>query len=104
MVAELPEGIDNVIGGQETCLFGGQQQFGALARAFYHALSVLVLDEATSALYKDTEKEIVEEIRMLKGKKAMFVIAHRYSAVQHCDLIGRLNKGKIAQAGEPMKK
>jgi ATP-binding cassette, subfamily B, bacterial PglK len=60
---------------------------------------VLVLDESTSALDDETEREIVNEIKQLKGKKTMIVIAHRLTTVQHCDLIIRLESGKIVEQG-----
>ena len=66
-------------------LSGGQRQRMALARAFYHEREVLVMDEATSALDNETELEIIEEIKLLKGQKTLIVIAHRLSTVQHCD-------------------
>ena len=72
-----------------------------MARAFYHGRSVPVMDEATSALDNETELEIVEEIRRLKGKKTMIVIAHRLSTVQYCDRIYRLEQGRIVEAGSP---
>ena len=59
------------------------------------------MDEATSALDNETELEIVEEICRLKGKKTMFVIAHRLSTAQHCDQIYRLEQDRIVEAGSP---
>ena len=59
------------------------------------------MDEATSALDDLTEKEIVEEIELLKGSKTMIVIAHRLNTVQHCDRIYRLENGKIVEEGSP---
>ena len=73
----------------------------ALARAFYHERSVLVMDEATSALDNETEQEIVEEIKILKGHTTLVVIAHRMSTVQHCDRIYRLENGGIVESGTP---
>jgi ABC-type multidrug transport system fused ATPase/permease subunit len=61
------------------------------------------MDEATSALDKETESQIVEEIRRLKGKKTMIVIAHRLSTVADCDRIYRLDAGKIVEYGSPGK-
>ena len=77
----------------------GQSQRIALARAFYHDRTVLVLDESTSALDHKTEQEIVEEIKQLKGKKTMIVIAHRLTTVQNCDRIYRLENGEIVAQG-----
>ena len=57
------------------------------------------MDEATSALDDEAEKEIVEEIKRLKGKKTFIVIAHRLETIKHCDRIYRLEKGKIVEHG-----
>ena len=94
-VDTLPQGIETKLGERGVRLSGGQRQRVAIARAFYHGRNVLVMDEATSALDHETESEIVEEIKRLKGKKTIIVIAHRLTTVQHCDRIYYLEKGKI---------
>jgi ATP-binding cassette, subfamily B, bacterial PglK len=99
LIEQLPDGLETQIGERGVRLSGGQRQRLALARAFYHGRSVLVLDEATSALDGDTESEIVNEIKRLKGKITLVVIAHRLSTVEHCDRIYRLEAGRIARAG-----
>ena len=60
---------------------------------------MLVVDEATSSLDDETEREIVAEIRRLKGQITMNVIAHRLSTVQHCDRIYKLEEGRIVDQG-----
>jgi ABC-type multidrug transport system fused ATPase/permease subunit len=57
------------------------------------------MDEATSALDSETELEIVNEIKLLKGNKTLIVIAHRLSTVKHCDYIYKLDKGKMVDKG-----
>jgi ATP-binding cassette, subfamily B, bacterial PglK len=99
LVQQLPAGINSMLGEHGVRLSGGQKQRVALARAFYHERDVLVMDEATSALDNDTEREIVDEIKWLKGKKTMIIIAHRDTTVQHCDSIYRLEKGEIVKQG-----
>ena len=101
MVEQLPQGHDTMLGERGVRLSGGQRQRVALARAFYHEQSVLVMDEATSALDNETEQEIVEEIKILKGHTTLVVIAHRMSTVQHCDRIYRLENGGIVESGTP---
>jgi len=101
LVRQLPKGVDTLLGERGVRLSGGQRQRIAIARAFYFGRSVLVMDEATSALDNETEQEIVDEIRRLKGQKTMIVIAHRLSTVTHCDRIYKLDNGRIAQAGTP---
>ena len=97
----LEHGIDTVIGERGMRLSGGQRQRVALARTFYHDRSVLIMDESTSALDNETENKIVDEIRQLKGKTTMILIAHRLSTVQHCDRIYLIEDGKIIKNGLP---
>ena len=103
MLEQLPYGIETILGERGVRLSGGQRQRVALARAFYHRRSVLVMDEATSALDNSTEKEIVEEIKQLKGKITMIVIAHRLTTVEHCDRIYYLENGQVVKEGHPDK-
>jgi ABC-type multidrug transport system fused ATPase/permease subunit len=99
VVVGLPEGVNTVLGEHGVRLSGGQRQRVALARAFYHDRDIIVMDEATSALDTDTEEEVVNAIRTLKGKKTMIVIAHRVSTIQHCDRLYRLDKGCLTAVG-----
>ena len=100
LMEQLPNGVETLLGERGVRLSGGQRQRVALARAFYHRRNVLVMDEATSALDDSTEKEIVEEIKHLKGKITMIVIAHRLTTVQHCDRIYKLKNGRIVDSGD----
>jgi len=99
LLGQLPEGVDTLLGERGVRLSGGQRQRVALARAFYHQRSVLVMDEATSALDNETEHEIVEEIKRLKGLITTIIIAHRLTTVEHCDRIYLLEKGKLVSSG-----
>lgn len=98
-VDSLKDGVDTIIGERGTRLSGGQQQRIAIARAFYFGRNVLIMDEATSALDNKTENEIVEEIKNLKRKNTMIVIAHRLSTLRYCDRIYRIENGKIVEIG-----
>jgi ATP-binding cassette, subfamily B, bacterial PglK len=98
-VQTLPDGLNTMLGEKGVRLSGGQKQRIALARAFYHDRNVLVMDESTSALDNETESEIVEEIRRLKGIKTVIVIAHRLTTLKYCDQIYRLDNGKIVEHG-----
>jgi ATP-binding cassette, subfamily B, bacterial PglK len=101
LVKQLPDGLNTMLGERGIRLSGGQRQRIALARAFYHSRSVLVMDESTSALDNETETEIVEEIKQLKGKITMIVIAHRHTTVQFCDRIYCFKDGCIDSIGTP---
>ena len=101
LLGQLPQGVETLLGERGIRLSGGQRQRVALARAFYHDRDVLIMDEATSALDNETEKEIVSEIQLLKGKKTLIVIAHRLSTIEHCDRILRLEQGRFIEENTP---
>ena len=94
-VSSLPEGLDTGIGERGIRLSGGQRQRISIARALYHDPEVLVLDEATSALDNDTETAIMESINRLHGKKTLIIIAHRLQTIEKCDLVYRVEDGKV---------
>jgi ABC-type bacteriocin/lantibiotic exporter with double-glycine peptidase domain len=74
---------------------GGQRQRIGIARALYNDPELLIFDEATSALDNDTEAAIMEAINALKGRKTMVIIAHRLGTIENCDIIYRVENGKI---------
>ena len=77
----LAGGLDTPLGERGVRFSGGQRQRVSIARALYHDREFLVLDEATSALDEETEREIVETIRSLAGKKTILLISHRESTL-----------------------
>ena len=99
VVQNLPHGIETSIGENGICLSGGQRQRIALARAFYNERDIIIMDEATSSLDNETEKEVINTIKRLKGVKTLIVIAHRLSTIEHCDVLYRIEKGSIVKSG-----
>lgn len=99
VVSGLPDGLETVIGEHGMRLSGGQRQRVGIARALYRNPAVLVFDEATSALDNETEREIIDAIESLSGKKTVIVIAHRLSTVRGCDRIAILKDGRIDGVG-----
>lgn len=94
-VRSLPDGLDTGIGERGIRLSGGQRQRIGIARALFEDPEVLVLDEATSALDNDTEAAIMDSINRLHGKKTLVIIAHRLQTIEKCDMVFRVENGKI---------
>lgn len=94
-VRSLPEGLNTGIGERGIRLSGGQRQRISIARALYHDPKILILDEATSALDNDTEAAIMESINDFMGKKTLLIIAHRLQTIEKCDLVYRVEAGKV---------
>lgn len=96
-VNTLPEGVHTGIGERGIRISGGQRQRIGIARALYNDPEVLILDEATSALDNDTEAAIMESINHFQGKKTLIIIAHRLQTIEKCDMVYRVENGKIAR-------
>lgn len=98
-LANLPQGLDTMVGDRGARLSGGQRQRIGIARALYRDPPILVLDEATSALDNETEREISRAINDLSGTKTVILIAHRLSTVKNCDQIIFLVDGYVRACG-----
>jgi ABC-type multidrug transport system fused ATPase/permease subunit len=101
-VADLPQGLETVVGERGIRLSGGQRQRIGIARALYHDPEVLVLDEATSSLDTATEQDVMQAVRALHGEKTVLIVAHRLSTVAHCDRLYRLEQGQLVISEQPM--
>lgn len=99
-VKGLPHGLDSKVGEQGIRLSGGQRQRIGIARALYGNAEVLFFDEATSALDTETESAIIEAIEGLKGKTTMIIIAHRLTTIENCEVVYRVENGKIRKVKE----
>jgi ABC-type multidrug transport system fused ATPase/permease subunit len=98
-VSTLPNGYNTEVGERGVRLSGGQRQRIGIARALYHDPSILILDEATSSLDTITEEAVMESVNLLHGIKTLIIVAHRYSTLKFCDVIYKLEKGKIVSSG-----
>jgi ATP-binding cassette subfamily B protein len=99
MIADLPDGLDTVIGERGVKLSGGQKQRVAIARIFLKNPPVLVLDEATSALDTETEQMIQQSLEELAQGRTVLVIAHRLATIRNADRIAVVRDGLIAEIG-----
>lgn len=99
IIAELPDGIDTVIGSDGTYLSGGQQQRIALARAILKDAPIVILDEATALADPENEDMIQKAISEITKDKTVIMIAHRLSTVKNVDKIYVVDNGRIVEEG-----
>lgn len=98
-IAQLPHGINTLIGGEGQGVSEGQKQRILIARMLYKEPHILLLDEATSHLDKDRATQLIEQIyRHTKGK-TIIVVAHQLATIQQADQIIYLSKGQIIERG-----
>ena len=83
-IQSLPNKYKTKINEKGTNFSEGQKQRLAIARALYNNPEILLLDEPTSALDVTTEKNFVKALKLLRNKKTIIIIAHRYSILQFC--------------------
>ncbi|MBP8148393.1 MAG: lipid A export permease/ATP-binding protein MsbA [Limnohabitans sp.] len=100
-VAQLPQGMDTLLGHNANQLSGGQRQRLAIARALYKDAPILILDEATSALDNESERLVQEALQKLMQGRTTLIVAHRLSTIEHADRVVVMERGRIVEQGAP---
>lgn len=96
LLAELPQGIDTVIGEGAHSLSGGQSQRIAFARAFLNEnCKILIFDEPTAHLDIETELELKERMLSLMENKLVFFATHRLHWLSAMDSVLLLQNGHL---------
>jgi ATP-binding cassette, subfamily B, bacterial MsbA len=99
VVAEMPKGLDTMVGERGAMVSGGQRQRIAIARAVIRNPSILILDEATSHLDTVSEQLVQQALMNASRGRTTLVIAHRLSTIREADQLIVFDHGRIVEQG-----
>jgi ATP-binding cassette subfamily B protein len=99
-LADMPAGLDTIVGERGVTLSGGQKQRTTLARVLAAAPRVLILDDALSSVDAATEREILDQLRDFFRERTTILVAHRITTVKEADLIVVLDEGRVVEVGD----
>jgi ATP-binding cassette subfamily B protein len=91
-IMSLPDQYETQVGERGMQLSGGERQRVSLARAFLKDAPILVLDEPTSSVDMKTEAGIMEATERLMEGRTVFMIAHRLTTLNNCDMLIVMHK------------
>lgn len=94
-VRRLPAGLESPVGENGANLSGGERQRLTLARALLRNATLLVLDEPSSALDAESEQQLVQTLRALKGRCTMLIVSHRPALLPLADKHIELADGRL---------
>jgi len=101
VVADLPNGLETIVGKEGVKLSGGQRQRVAIARMVLSDPKVVIFDESTSALDTHTEGRLLKALNQFLSDKTVITIAHRLHTIQSADRIFVLENGTLIDSGTP---
>ena len=90
----LPGGLDYDLGQGGVNVSGGQRQRLCIARALLKHPKIIIFDDSTSACDMETERNILNNIRSIKGVTNI-IIGQRVTSVMDADEIVILDEGQI---------
>ncbi|MFC1556134.1 ATP-binding cassette domain-containing protein [candidate division KSB1 bacterium] len=98
-LADLPDGLDTVVGEKGVILSGGQKQMISIARTLLKQPDILIFDEATSNIDKINESFLNDLISNDFAGKTCIIISHRKSCLKSVEKYFVIDHGWKVQEG-----
>jgi len=76
LLADLPDGLETVIGSQGSHLSGGQRQRVAIARTLLTRADVLLIDEPTAHLDRESANALMADLRAGLSDRVVVLVTH----------------------------
>jgi ATP-binding cassette, subfamily C, bacterial CydCD len=95
-VADLPNGLQTMLGDRGAGLSAGERQRVALARAFLRDAPLLLLDEPTASLDGQTEDDVLDAVRRLSQGRTVVLVSHRPALFALADRVISLARVEVA--------
>ena len=100
-VAELPAGLDTLVGPGGRTVSAGQRRRIGIARALLRDAPLLILDEPTADLDVDSEVMVRRTLAGLAGRRTVVVLTHRLALADDAARVVVLEHGCVVEDGAP---
>jgi ABC-type multidrug transport system fused ATPase/permease subunit len=97
--ADLPEGLDTMLGEEHLQLNLAEAQQLALARVILADPDVVILDEATAGIDPGSAGNVEASLAAALNGRTVIAIAHQLQAAESADRIAVVQDGRIAEEG-----
>lgn len=98
-IADLPEGLDTVLGAGGVGLSGGQRRRLCLARTFLRPTRLVIVDEPFVGLDPHTAERVRASLQELAKERIVIVITHETHQLEDFDEILYLDEGHAVDRG-----
>ena len=98
-LADLPDGLDTLLGAGATGLSAGEAQLLAFSRALISDPGFVILDEASSRLDPASRRRFDDALRNLLAGRTAVIIAHQRDALRSADDVVVLDEGRVVEQG-----